>query len=310
METLSSREAALVEVGRLLRDEGYRFTTVTPETHRRVNARPGSERAGSLHDVFGWSRPFEASVLPAPMLKALSRAEMCGERGGLLVSRVRFSTLGDGIYVHSAYPTVDESSVFFGPDTYRYCALLRREVTAATRVVDVGCGSGVGGLCLADRVERIVLADINATALSFARINAEIAGVSDRVELVEGDLFDPVEGAIDLVIGNPPYLLDPGHRVYRDGGGELGIGLGVRIVREGLARLSLGGRLILYTGAPIVDGVDRVRAAIAPILDAGAARWTYEEIDPDVFGEELETPAYAAVDRIAAVGACATVHER
>ncbi len=310
MDTLSPRESALVEVGRLLRDEGYRFTTVTPETHRRVNARPGTERARSLRDVFGWSRPFEASAVPAPILEALSRAEMCGEQGGLLVSRVRFSTLGGGIYVHSAYPTTDENSVFFGPDTYRYCALLRREVTAASRVVDVGCGSGVGGLCLADRVDRIVLADINEAALSFARINAEIAGVSDRVELVEGDLFAPVQGPIDLVIGNPPYLLDPGHRVYRDGGGDLGTGLGVRIVREGLARLSPGGQLILYTGAPIVDGDDRVRSAIAPILDAGAARWTYEEIDPDVFGEELDTPAYAAVDRIAAISVCAAVDER
>ena len=30
-------------------------------------------------------------------------------------------------------------------------------------------------------------------------------------------------------------------------------------------------------------------------------RWFYEEIDPDVFGEELETAAYSTVDRIAAV---------
>jgi release factor glutamine methyltransferase len=296
MDTLSPREQALVEVGRRLRDEGYRFTTVTPETHRRVNARAGSERAAGLRDVFGWSRPFEAALVPPPILDALRRAEMCDERAGLLASRVRFSTLGDGLYVHSAYPTTDEHSVFFGPDTYRYCTLLRREVTTATRVVDIGCGSGVGGLCLADRVERIVLADINEAALSL-----------DRVEIVASDLFASVHGALDLVIANPPYLLDPGHRVYRDGGGELGTGLGVRIVREGLARLASGGRLILYTGAPIVDGEDRVRAAIAPILDTAAVRWTYEEIDPDVFGEELDTPAYAAVDRIAAVAACATV---
>jgi hypothetical protein len=30
-------------------------------------------------------------------------------------------------------------------------------------------------------------------------------------------------------------------------------------------------------------------------------RWSYEEIDPDVFGEELETATYSTVDRIAAV---------
>jgi len=307
MDTLSPREEATVEVGRRLRDAGYQFTTVTPETHRRVNARSENARAASLRDVFGWSRPFEAAVLPPPILDALRRAEMVREHAGLLASDVRFSSLGDALYAHSAYPTTGENAVFFGPDTYRYCALLAREVSSAARVVDVGCGSGVGGLSLAGRVDRIVLTDINEAALAMARVNAHLAGVADRVELVLGDLFAPVRGSVDLVVGNPPYLLDPGRRVYRDGGGYLGTGLGVRIVKEGLARLSPGGRLILYTGAPVIDGVDCVRAEIAPILDGGAAHWTYEELDPDVFGEELDTPAYAAVDRIAAVGACATV---
>nr|MBA3453392.1 class I SAM-dependent methyltransferase [Deltaproteobacteria bacterium] len=191
--------------------------------------------------------------------------------------------------------------------TYRYCALLRREVISAARVLDVGCGSGVGGLCLMDRVDRIVLSDINEHALGFARVNAHLAGVADRVELISGDLYANVHGMVDLIVANPPYLLDPGHRVYRDGGGDLGTGLGVRIVREGLTRLAPNGRLILYTGAPIVGGHDRLRAAITPVLDAGSLRWTYQEIDPDVFGEELELPAYAAVDRIAAVAACATM---
>lgn len=304
--SLSPAEDALVELGRRLRDTGYEFTTVTPETHRRVLAR-STAPASTLRDVFGWSRPFERSLLAPDLLDALERSGLCVARDGLLASRVRFSTLGAGLYVHSAYPTTGEDAVFFGPDSYRYCAVLARAVTRATRVVDVGCGSGVGALSIADRVDHIVLADINEHALAMARVNAHLAGVADRVEVVLGDLFAPVRGVVDLVIANPPYLTDPGHRIYRDGGGELGTGLGVRIVREALPRLTAGGRLILYTGAPVLDGVDVVRRAIAPILDAAGARWTYEELDPDVFGEELETEAYAAVDRVAAVAAIADV---
>lgn len=30
-------------------------------------------------------------------------------------------------------------------------------------------------------------------------------------------------------------------------------------------------------------------------------QWCYEEIDPDVFGEELEQPAYQHIERIALV---------
>lgn len=292
-----------MEVGRWLRSQGYGFVTVTPETHRRILARVAGP-ARDLRDAFGWSRPFEPALLPREILAALRSAGAIVERDGLLASTVRFSTLGAGLYAHSAYPTREAGAVFFGPDTYRFCALLAREVERATRVVDVGCGSGAGGLSLAARADAVVLADINPAAARLARVNATLAGA--RVEVVVGDLLAPVEGAFDLVIANPPYLVDADRRAYRDGGGDLGTGLAVRIVREALARLVPGGRIVLYTGAPIVDGEDRVRAALAPLLDECGARWTYTELDPDVFGEELETPAYARVERIAAVGLVAT----
>lgn len=43
--------------------------------------------------------------------------------------------------------------------------------------------------------------------------------------------------------------------------------------------------------------VDLVCAA----LQRQAARWTYAELDPDVFGEQLSQPGYEDVERIAAV---------
>ncbi|HCN73417.1 MAG TPA: SAM-dependent methyltransferase, partial [Pusillimonas sp.] len=49
------------------------------------------------------------------------------------------------------------------------------------------------------------------------------------------------------------------------------------------------------------DGVDSFRSLLAPMLDASGLEWHYQELDPDVFGEELIEPAYAHADRIAAV---------
>ena len=108
------------------------------------------------------------------------------------------------------------------------------------------------------------------------------------------DVLAGVAGPIDAIIANPPYLVDPGARLYRHGGGALGFDLAVRIVREGLARLTPGGQLLLYTGSPVVDGKHPLREALPAPLH-------WEELDPDVFGEELDSPAYAEVDRIAAV---------
>ena len=146
----------------------------------------------------------------------------------------------------------------------------------------------------------LVLTDINDTALQMSRLNAAAAGMSN-VATVQSDLFANVDGNFDLIVANPPYLNDPLQRAYRHGGGELGSGLSRRIVQSAIKRLLPGGTLLLYTGSPIVSRVDRFLQAVEQDLAGFGMLWSYEEIDPDVFGEELETSAYNAVDRIAAV---------
>ena len=63
--------------------------------------------------------------------------------------------------------------------------------------------------------------------------------------------------------------------------------------------------MLLYTGSPIVDGEDALLTALAEAIDEAGCTLRYEELDPDIFGEELDGKAYAAagVERIAAVGA-------
>ncbi len=83
----------------------------------------------------------------------------------------------------------------------------------------------------------------------------------------------------------------------------MGIDLSVRIVAEGLDRLNPGGQLLLYTGSPVVQGISAIPAAMQEILaQRRGLTWRCVEIDPDVFGEELERPCYRGVERLAAVG--------
>lgn len=301
---------ALFEVGAWLQGQGYHFTTVTPATHALVNARADAKSAHDLRDIFGWSRPFEPDLLPTEVLHRMQQAQLLQACSPMeMKARVRFSSLGECLFAHSAFPTTQADAVFFGPDTYRFCQLIQSELAKYPllrgRILDIGCGAGPGGIVAAlTAVEggepQLSLRDINSVALNFAGANARLAGLQD-VDYSQGDLYAGLAGGFDLIVANPPYLSDPGRRAYRDGGGDLGTGLGVRIVTEGLSQLAPGGRLVLYTGAPVVAGVDMFFAEIERFLRSSGGEFAYRELDPDVFGEELACAAYASVERIAAV---------
>lgn len=76
----ASAAAALRRLGGALKDLGYRFTTVTPATHERVNRRPENAWARDVRDVLGWSRPFRSGVLPTPLMDLLDAGRCAGTR--------------------------------------------------------------------------------------------------------------------------------------------------------------------------------------------------------------------------------------
>lgn len=299
-------DRALLHLGRRLQADGYRFITPTPLTHQRVIARAGNSPAIDMRGIFGWSRPFEAQVFEAVERQALEQAEIIVKAHGRWHSTVRWSTLGPLLLAHSAFPTDDADSVFFGPDTYRFAGViddcLRQRFAPIHRAVDIGCGSGAGALlvALARHDAEVLAVDINPRALRLSAVNAELAEAVN-VSVYHSDVLDGVDGSFDLILANPPYMRDSQQRAYRHGGGELGEALSLRILREALPRLECNGTLVLYTGVAIVDGRDPFLEAARDSLTSDAFGWTYRELDPDVFGEELEKPGYEQVERIAAV---------
>ena len=306
---LSAADRALVGLLDALAGRGYRFVTPTPATQARVVSRPARRRATGLADVLGWSLPFEKGAIDDEVFALLATAGVLGERDGLIVSRVRVSSVGERLFLHSAYPTEEIDSVFFGPDSYRFADFIRAELPpclAGGRIVDIGTGAGVGAIVAADTCPgaRIVMTDINRQALRFARINAVHAGI--EAEFVETNALDGVTDAIDVALANPPYIIDPQGRAYRDGGDMHGARIALDMARAAADRLAPGGRLLLYSGSAIVNGEDALRVALEQAMAERGCDLSYREIDPDVFGEELDGAAYADVERIAVVGAVAT----
>ncbi len=284
----------------------YSFVTPTPATHQRFLERH-ARWARDLRDVFGWNLLFRPDLLPPDLLCVLNEHDLLDAcPGGLVRSRIRISSLGTLRFIHSAYPTDEPDAVFFGPDSYRFARFLEAQLPQAGQVahlVDMGAGSGVGGIVASALIgaAKITLLDINPAALRLAAANATVAGVS--AECVVGGSLADVEGDIDLVIANPPFMIDGHGRAYRDGGDMHGARLSLDWALEGVERLTGGGTMLLYTGSAIVDGRDALRDALATALEALGCSLAYEEIDPDIFGEVLDEPGYADVERVAAVGA-------
>lgn len=325
---LSQRQAddvatALGLILRHLAGSGYRFTTPTPLTHQRVLAHRSPQMGATLRDVFGWNMPFKVATcvgMTRELLAAMRGAGVLQTHGDVLRCQVRVGSIGDDLFVHSAYPTTHDDAVFFGPDTYRFAQFVQNGVTTfkcggnqPVRMLDVGCGSGAGGIVAARALAQlgpieVCMNDINPRALQYTTVNASFAGVPVKPAL--GNALRSVKGDFDLIISNPPYLDDAAQRAYRHGGSGLGRALSVQIGQEALSRLAPGGRLLLYTGVAIVGGVDAFFADVQPLLNDARFKWSYSEIDPDVFGEELEQPAYAHVERIAAVGLTVTRQEK
>jgi release factor glutamine methyltransferase len=114
----------------------------------------------------------------------------------------------------------------------------------APRIADVG--TGTGAIALALKQERpdacVVATDISADALELARENA--AANELDVRFLEADLLDGVDGPLDLVVSNPPYVgadeldaLEPEVREWEPRGALVDEGQTLRLARDAQAVL-------------------------------------------------------------------------
>lgn len=135
-----------------------------------------------------------------------------------------------------------------------------------SRLIDMCCGSGNLAVGLASNHPRVRVwaSDLTDGAVAVARTNVDRLGLSGRVDVRQGDLFAPLsgcglEGTMDLVVCNPPYistgklgsdravLLDHEPREAFDGG-PYGIAIFQRVVRDSTSFLKPGGHLLFEIG--------------------------------------------------------------
>ncbi|MBE9610258.1 50S ribosomal protein L3 N(5)-glutamine methyltransferase [Chitinilyticum piscinae] len=129
------------------------------------------------------------------------------------------------------------------------------------RALDLCTGSGCLAILLADYFPdaQIDAVDLSPDALDVAEINVADYHFGERIDLLDGDLFEPLEGEkYDLIISNPPYVdahsMDELPDEYRHepemalGSGEDGLDITRRIIESATTYLNPLGVLVVEIG--------------------------------------------------------------
>ena len=156
-------------------------------------------------------------------------------------------------------------------------------------IADIGTGSGCIVISLLHelRQTRAVATDVSTAALAVASRNAGHYEVSDRLRLIESDLFSGLESneLFDLIVSNPPYVptadLEGLQReVSREpqnalDGGADGLAVIRRLLNEAPVFLRARGYLVFEIGFDQAESVKR-------IIDSAA--WELIDVRRDLQG--------------------------
>lgn len=103
------------------------------------------------------------------------------------------------------------------------------------KVLDLGCGCGVVGICAAKQIgaDKIVMCDVSENAVLLSGRNAEANGV-EAVTIRQSDgLKEISETGFTLILSNPPYHTD--------------FAVAKGFIEDGFKKLSIGGRMVMVT---------------------------------------------------------------
>jgi methylase of polypeptide subunit release factors len=187
----------------------------------------------------GWVLPLRrAPDVSAACAEALGAAP---REGGLLPLRDLLGLIGAhewrrrGVPVAALGGHVVPHFGVYAPVRGEYVDLAARAAESwpvrGKRAMDVGTGTGVLALLLAQRGATVIATDLEPRAVACARENAERLGLASAVDVRLADLFPegsaeggpPAPARADLVVSNPPWVPAEAHTpldraVYDPGG--------------------------------------------------------------------------------------------
>jgi release factor glutamine methyltransferase len=169
--------------------------------------------------------------------------------------------------------------------------------------IGTGCGAIAVSLALALPQAKIYATDVSASVLQVAEVNCRRHGVNSQVQLLPGNLLEPLPQPVDMIIANLPYIKDcefkdlsPEIRDYEPtmalAGGEDGLDKIQKMLEQMPGKLSYGACFLLEIGQgqgemvtsliksyfpqasiELISDLGSIERVVKVILQGGVRRW-------------------------------------
>ena len=291
------------------------------------------EPLATLIRLFVLGSPVSVSAaterLGADVLRAIADENLAETAGEVVGPLIRLTPWRGLVIAHDPDPAGDLWPEHVSGPTPAADALIRLVTPNGGAALDLGTGSGLLGAALAGGQRTVVATDINPAAIRLARLTAGLNGLAN-VEVVEGDLFEPVTGrSFDLIVADPPFVISPETDLLFRHSPFARDELSREVVRSAAAHLTDGGFAYLLVNWVQEPGADWLEVLGDWLAETGcdaigllhgiddplsyAVRWTGREqyLRPARHGETLDRwLAHFRDAGIAAVGTGALILRR
>lgn len=195
------------------------------------------------------------------LIQAIMQRRLAGEPLGLILGITTFSGLTLHVVPGTLVPRLETELLA----QTALSTLTAMQMTDA-RIIDMCCGVGnlaitIGYHALANQIWAV---DLTESCIQAAQKNVALYNLGSRIHVLQGDLFEPLqgrelEGTIDMIVCNPPYISTKRLASERAGlleyepreafdAGPYGLSIHQRVVSAALPFLKPGGYLLFEFG--------------------------------------------------------------
>ncbi len=151
-------------------------------------------------------------------------------------------------FFEDVWVVVDDGVYEPADDTFMLCANL--DITSGETVLELGTGCGLVAIVAAKAGAQVIATDQSEVAVHNAQKNVSLHKCKARVEIRQGDLFEPIRSdeQFSLLVFNPPYLPGTKEDPAFDpawSGGNRGYEVTERFLEQCNSHLQADGRLLL-----------------------------------------------------------------